>query len=405
MNCQQQENTAVSATYQRRVLHSAMMGLGLEGMDIMFFSFALSAIKTAFDITSSEAGLIATVTNIGMLVGGLIFGLMADKYGRVRVFTYTIFLFAIATALTACATNVYWVYILRFLAGVGGGGEFGIGMAMVADVYAPKERGRASSMVSIGGQAGSVAAALLAAYIIPWLGWRALFVIGIAPIFWIYFARKQLQETPVWLNARKKSSIELVSIKRLFSTPTTTFTTLILMVMASVQVAGYFGLMIWLPTILQNQLGLTVTTSSLWMISTIFGMCVGMLVFGQIMDKLGEKYAFPCFLIAASIAVFLYVYVSNEVALLLGGMVVGFFVNGMSAGYGALISNHYPIVIRSTANNVIFNTGRAIGGLSPFAIGYFLDYYSMFVAMAFLATLYMISLLMIILLPKNTIDM
>ncbi|WP_392558829.1 MFS transporter [Orbus mooreae] len=391
----------ISPRYQKRVLRSAMMGLGLEGMDIMFLSFALSSIIQTFGISSAEAGLIATVTNIGMLVGGVIFGLLADKYGRVRIFTYTIFLFAIATALTACATNIYWVYILRFLAGVGGGGEFGIGMAMVADVYNAKQRGRASAMISLGGQAGAVTAALLAAIIIPWLGWRALFVIGILPVFWVYFVRKHLEETPSWLQQKKKQVTDKIRIADLFLTPKIAFTTIALTIMAAVQVAGYYGLMNWLPSILQKQLGLSVTGSSLWMISTILGMCLGMFTFGQFMDRLGAKKAYPLFLIAAAISIFVYVYISNSVALLIGGTVVGFFVNGMSAGYGALISNHYPTEIRSTANNVIFNTGRAIGGFSPFIIGYFLEYHSMLVAMSFLAGLYMISLLMIILLPKR----
>ncbi|GAA5109397.1 MFS transporter [Orbus sasakiae] len=400
MEQQKIEQSNITPTYQRRVLRSAMMGLGLEGMDIMFLSFALSSIITTFGISSAQAGLIATVTNLGMLAGGVIFGLLADKYGRVKIFTYTIFLFAIATALTAFATNIYWVYVLRFLAGVGGGGEFGIGMAMVADVYAANKRGRASSMISLGGQAGAVAAAVLAAFIIPWLGWRALFIIGIVPVFWIYFVRKHLAETPAWLDQRKKKVTEQISISTLFCTPQTTFTTIALTVMAAVQVAGYYGLMNWLPSILQKQLGLSVTGSSLWMISTIVGMCLGMITFGQIMDRLGAKRAYPLFLIAAGISIFVYVYISNSVALLIGGTVVGFFVNGMSAGYGALISNHYPTAIRSTANNVIFNTGRAIGGFSPFIIGYFLEYHSMLIAMTFLAALYALSLIMIILLPS-----
>lgn len=400
MEQQKIEQSNITPTYQRRVLRSAMMGLGLEGMDIMFLSFALSSIITTFGISSAQAGLIATVTNLGMLAGGVIFGLLADKYGRVKIFTYTIFLFAIATALTAFATNIYWVYVLRFLAGVGGGGEFGIGMAMVADVYAANKRGRASSMISLGGQAGAVAAAVLAAFIIPWLGWRALFIIGIVPVFWIYFVRKHLAETPAWLDQRKKKVTEQISISTLFCTPQITFTTIALTVMAAVQVAGYYGLMNWLPSILQKQLGLSVTGSSLWMISTIVGMCLGMITFGQIMDRLGAKRAYPLFLIAAGISIFVYVYISNSVALLIGGTVVGFFVNGMSAGYGALISNHYPTAIRSTANNVIFNTGRAIGGFSPFIIGYFLEYHSMLIAMTFLAALYALSLIMIILLPS-----
>ncbi|XKM12893.1 MFS transporter [Orbaceae bacterium ac157xtp] len=404
MEQQSRDQSGVTPAYQKRVLYSAMMGLGLEGMDIMFLSFALTSIITTFGISSAEAGLIATVTNIGMLVGGIIFGLLADKFGRVKIFTYTIFLFAIATALTAFASNIYIVYVLRFLAGVGGGGEFGIGMAMVADVYARNERGRASSMISLGGQAGGAVAAILAAFIIPWFGWQALFIIGILPVFWVYFVRKNLAETPAWLDQQKKKATVDISIRRLFCDSKTTFTTIALIIMASVQVAGFYGLMNWLPSILQKQFDLSVTNSSLWMISTIIGMSLGMVTFGQIMDRLGAKRAYPLFLIAAGISIFVYVYISNSLALLIAGTVVGFFVNGMSAGYGALISNHYSTEIRSTANNIIFNSGRAIGGFSPLIIGYFLDHYSMFVAMTFLASLYVLSLIMITVLPNINVN-
>lgn len=391
----------ITPQYKKRVLASGMLGLGLEGMDIMFLSFALTSIIAEFGISQSEAGMIASVTNIGMLIGGLIFGLLADRYGRVKIFTYTIFIFAIATALTAFANNIYLVYLLRFIAGIGAGGEFGIGIALVADVYARNERGRASSFISIGGQIGGVSAALLSALIIPWLGWRALFIVGVIPVFWAYYVRHNLAETPSWLKQQNNPTVKNASLRYLFLNKRTTYTTLALTIMASVQVAGFYGLMNWLPSILQKQLGLSIAGSSLWMISTIVGMCLGILTFGQILDRLGAKKAYTLFLIISGGAIFIYVYVSSSFALLLGGAVVGFFVNGMSAGYGALISNHYPLAIRSTANNAIFNTGRAIGGLSPIMIGYLLQYHSMLIAMSFLAILYALSLVMILSLPVS----
>lgn len=163
--------------------------------------------------------------------------------------------------------------------------------------------------------------------------------------------------------------------------------------MAIVQVAGYFGLMNWLPSILQNKAGLSISGSSIWMIATIIGMSLGMLVFGQIMDKIGAKTAYASFLIASAIAVFAYSFADSAMLILVGGAIVGFFANGMNAGYGAIVGNLYPTHIRATANNIIFNIGRAIGGFSSIAIGFFLDNYSLTVAMAFLTVLYCISLI------------
>lgn len=166
--------------------------------------------------------------------------------------------------------------------------------------------------------------------------------------------------------------------------------------MAIAQVAGYFGLMNWLPSILQNKVGLTVSGSSYWMIVTIVGMSVGMLFFGQIMDKVGAKFAYSLFLIASAIAVFIYSFADSGTAILIGGAAVGFFCNGMNAGYGAIVGNLYPSHIRATANNIIFNIGRAVGGFSSVFIGFFLDNYSLTIAMLFLSVLYIVSLLSVL---------
>ncbi|WP_353422046.1 MFS transporter [Staphylococcus simulans] len=386
-------------SYSNKILASSMLGFGLENMDIMFLAFTLSSIINEFHISSAEAGLIASITNFGMLFGGIIFGVLADKYGRIRIFTYTIFIFAIATALLSVSSNIYMVYILRFIAGMGGGGEFGIGMALVAEVFKKQRLGRVSSVVAIGGQVGALIAALLAAAILPHLGWRALFLIGVVPVILAFYIRRNLDETESWKQAKANRTLEKKNqspIGLLFNTKHMAHTTIALTIMSSVQVAGYFGLMNWLPSILQKQHGLSVSNSSLWTISTIVGMSLGMFAFGQILDRFGAKLSYTIFLIASAASVFIYVFAQSAVALLIGGAFVGFFVNGMFAGYGAVISSYYPTHIRSTANNVVFNIGRALGGLSPIAIGYLMDHYGMSTTMIFLACLYMISLVMML---------
>lgn len=142
---------------------------------------------------------------------------------------------------------------------------------------------------------------------------------------------------------------------------------------------------------LQKSQGLSVSSSALWTISTAVGMIAGMLVFGQIMDRLGAKKAYGIFLLASAVAVFLYSYAAGAAGVLIGGAVVGFFSNGMFAGYGALISSFYPVEIRSTATNTIFNFGRAVGGFSPILVGYILQHYDMTAAMIYLAILFCVS--------------
>ncbi|KAB0445133.1 MFS transporter [Lysinibacillus fusiformis] len=393
--------------YRKKTVVASVAGLTLEGMDIMFISFAMTMIIAEFNIDLATGGLISSITNIGMLLGGIIFGVLADKYGRVKVFTYTIILFAIGTALTGVATSIEQVYVYRFIAGLGAGGEYGIGMALVAEAWPKNKQGRASSYVSVGAQYGVILAALLSAIILPTLGWRALFFVGVLPVIFAFIVRKNLHESPEWLASQnnQRNKEKKGKLAQLFATPRVTMTTLTLILMATIQIAGYNGLMIWLPSMLQKSQGLSVSSSALWTISTAVGMIIGMLTFGRFMDRFGAKRAFGIFLLASACAVFLYSFATGAVAILMGGAIVGFFSNGMFAGYGALISSFYPVQIRSTATNTIFNFGRAIGGFSPIFVGYILQSYDMTVVMIYLAALYGISFMVMLTLKGSTEDL
>ncbi|MDD6420492.1 MAG: MFS transporter [Lactobacillus delbrueckii] len=395
------DNTSSMSTNQKWVLASMSSGFLLENMDVMFLSFSLSEIIAQMHISSAAGGWIGTFTNLGMFFGGALFGLLGDRIGRVKTFSYTIFLFAIATGLTYFAHNITALYALRFLAGIGAGGEYGVGIALIAENFQANQIGRASSVAAVGGQIGSIVAALLAAWIIPAYGWNTLFLFGVVPVVLTYFVRRHVKESDEFLAAHKKAeeTSEKISFSRLFETPRLALQTLGLMLMTIVQIAGYFGLMNWLPSIVQQKQGLSVSGSSYWMIATIIGMSIGMMVFGTIMDKIGPRWAFGIFLLGSAVVVFAIVNVTSYWAMLLAGALTGFFSNGMFGGYGAVISQLYPTEIRSTANNLIMNTGRAIGGFSSVIIGALMDHYNLYVVMGFLSALYIISFLVMISLP------
>lgn len=397
------ERRTTRMDYRKKTVVASVAGLTLEGMDIMFISFAMSMIIAEFHIDMAAGGLISSITNLGMLAGGVIFGILADKFGRVRIFTYTILLFAVGTALTGLAQNIEQVYLFRFIAGLGAGGEYGIGMALVAEAWPKNKQGRASSYVSVGAQYGVILAALLSAMILPSWGWRGLFFVGLAPVIFAFIVRKKLDESPVWVESQKKKQLvqKQGKLKQLFATPRIAVTTVALAIMATVQIAGYNGLMIWLPSMLQQSQGLSVSSSALWTISTAAGMIAGMLTFGQFMDRFGMKRSYGIFLAASAVAVFFYSFASGSTGLLIGGAIVGFFSNGMFAGYGALISKYYSVEIRSTATNTIFNFGRALGGLSPILVGYILQHANVTVAMTYLALLYCISFIAMVSLQKG----
>lgn len=379
--------------YQRKVLLSTSAGIALENMDIMFLAFSLSSMIATFHISGTQAGMIATITNLGMLVGGIFFGLMADKYGRIKVFSQTVLLFSIASLLMFFASNIYLVYLFRFIAGIGAGGEYGACMSLISESFSKKQIGRASSIAGIGAQVGAALAAILAAVVIPWLGWKMLYVIGVLPVLMVLVIRRGLKEPEDFQKTRATG--KTTKLSHLFETKHLAWQTIGLSIMVTVQIAGYFGLMNWLPSIMQAQLGLSVSGSSLWTVSTIVGMSLGMLTFGIIMDKLGPRTAFTIFLLCSSLSVFLLVMAHSQWSLVAAAVVVGYFINGMYGGYGAIISSLYPTEIRATANNFIMNLGRAVGGFSSIVIGFLMDHYNLTAVIIFLSSIYLVSLLVL----------
>lgn len=393
------ESTAAISNQQRWTLASTSAGFALENMDVMLLSFALSSIIADLHLSAGQAGLISSITNVGMLVGGLIFGLIGDRYGRVKTFSYTIFIFAFATTAMAFANSINLIYLCRFLTGIGAGGEYGVGIALISERFASNQIGRKTSVAAIGGQIGAVFAAILAAIILPRLGWHALFLIGLIPVGLTYFVRRHVHETPAFIQAHQTKSTTHFTIAPLFNSPRIAYQTIALTVMSVVQIAGYFGLMNWLPAIMQKQLHVSVAGSSIWMLATIGGMIIGMMTFGQILDHFGPQVAFGLFLTGAALSVYIFTLATNIATMLLAGALIGFFSNGMFGGYGAVISHLYPTDVRSTANNVIVNIGRAIGGFSSLAIGVLMEHFSVNVVMMCLAGMYLVSLAVMLTIP------
>lgn len=397
-----QKNEHIQLTRnQKLVLTSSSLGFGLENMDVLFLSFTMSSIIASLHVSAGAAGLIGTITNWGMLLGGVLFGMLGDRFGRVKTFTYTIFVFALATALMSIANNITSIYIFRFIAGIGAGGEYGLGITLISEAFPKKELGRMSSIASIGGQVGAVAAAIIAAFVIPSLGWHALYLFGLLPIILVFFVRRHIKESAEFLRVKENRKITIIhAIKKyMFADLGTAWTSIGLMIMTTVQIAGYFGLMNWLPSIVEQQSHLSVKGSSLWMISTIIGMSIGMMTFGTIFDKMGPRLSFGIFLLASAVLVYALAYAHSIGLLLIIGAVVGFFSNGMYGGYGAIVSRIYPTEVRSSANNIIVGVGRAVGGTSSLVIGLIMERYSLIVVMLFLSILYLISFTVMMTLP------
>ncbi|MBG9987478.1 MFS transporter [Aerococcaceae bacterium DSM 111176] len=389
----------------KKALFASIIASGLDDVNVMFLSFTLTSIIADLSLNGAEAGLIASITNIGMLFGGLVFGALGDKYHKFTMLKITVAIFSIATGLIFFTDNIMHLYILRFIAGIGVGGEYGIAIAVMAGIVKPEQMGRISSLNGIIGQVGSITSAIIAGLFLGTLGWRGLFLIGFAPLLFVAWMHFSIDKDAISDRGSSTADKEKVgSFKLLFANKTLTHQTIGLMIMTTVQIAGYFGMMNWLPSMIQTQLNISVSGSTTWMITTIIGMSIGMFVFGNLIDRIGPRLAYTIFLIMSAISVYLYSFASTPMTVLIGGAIVGFFVNGMFCGYGAVVTRLYPYEIRSLANNTILNVGRAVGGFSSVVIGYILDHSSITMVMLFLASLYIISLITMLTIPNLSED-
>ncbi|MFC0386041.1 MFS transporter [Muricoccus vinaceus] len=386
----------------RKALWGSAVGYAMDGFDLLILGFMLRAIAGELGLSQPEAASLVTSTLVGAVLGGLIFGMLSDRLGRVRVLTWTIVLFAVFTGLCALAQGYWDLLAYRTIAGIGLGGEFGIGMALVAETWPASKRARASSYVGLGWQAGVLLAAVATPLLLPIIGWRGMFAVGVLPAFVAWAIRRTLHE-PEMFTARSAAAVrEGFPLRLLVKDAETTKISLGLVILCSVQNFGYYGVMIWLPNYLNSRFGYGLTQSAVWTAVTILGMAVGIYAFGQIADRVGRRPAFLSYMIGAAVMVVVYAQLTGPTALLIGGAVMGFFVNGMLGGYGALMSELYPTAARATAQNVLFNIGRAVGGFGPVVVAAIAGTHGFQFAIAALAALYVLDMLALwLLIPER----
>lgn len=377
--------------YAWKVLAGAAIGYAMDGFDLLILGFMLPAISAALHLSGQQAGALVTWTLIGAVAGGVIFGALSDQFGRVRVLTWTILLFAVFTGLCAFAQGFWDLLVYRTIAGIGLGGEFGIGMALAAEAWPATKRARVSSYVALGWQSGVLLAALLTPLVLPHIGWRGMFALGVLPAVIAWVLRNKLHEPDVFAKSRQPASATS-RIGLLFANGRAVRTSLGIVVLCSVQNFGYYGIMIWMPTFLSKQLGFSLTRSGLWTAVTVLGMMGGVWLFGHLADRIGRKPTFLLYQIGAVVMVLTYSRLSDSVTMLWAGALMGMFVNGMVGGYGTLISEAYPTAVRATAQNLLWNVGRAIGGLGPLVVGAVATQYSFQIAIALLAALYVLAM-------------
>jgi MFS family permease len=355
-----------------RALFAAQLGWMLDAMDFLLFTFALLPIQKEFGLSKQDVTLPILAALVASAIGGIAFGRIADRIGRVRAMSISILLYSGATAGMATSHTLAQLVAWRILVGLGMGGEWSCGSVLVAETWPAQHRAKAMGIMQAGWAIGAMIAAGLSALVLERFGWRVLFLIGAAPAVLAFFLRRTVDEPEVWREQQRTQTRS--RWLEIFGPEFLRRTVLATLLAASVLVA-FWGVTSWLPAFLATPLaeggaGLTVTKSAAWLIVLQLGAFFGYISFGWIADRIGRRPAFTLFMIAATIVVPLFAFgARSPLALLTLGPLVGYFAHGYFSLFGAMLAELFPTRIRASAQGFCYNTGRLASAFAPYAIG------------------------------------
>jgi MFS family permease len=385
-----------------RALFAAQLGWMLDAMDFLLFSFAVIPIREEFHLSNGTMGALTSVALIAGAVGGMAFGRLADRLGRVRALSLSILLYSAATAGLATSAALWQLVAWRIAIGFGMGGEWSCGSVLVAETWPAEHRGKAMGLMQSGWAIGALIAAAASALIIGRYGWRVLFLIGALPAIAAFFIRRSVEEPVVWRDRPGEAS----RWSEMFAKPFLRRTVIATLLSSSVLVA-YWGVTSWLPAFLATPIakggaGLTVTTSAKWLIALQVGAFFGYISFGWIADRIGRRPAFTFFMIAATLLVPLFAfYARTPMMLLTLGPLLGFFAHGYFSLFGAMLAELFPTRIRAGAQGFCYNGGRLASAAAPLLIGRASQTYSFALVITCAAFFFALGGILVWLLPET----
>ena len=367
----------------RRALIAAGLGWMLDSFDVMLYALVLAALMADLGISRETAGLLGSATLLSSAAGGLIFGIVADRIGRTRALMASVLIYSVFTAACGLAQTAAQLAVFRVLLGIGMGGEWASGAALVSETWPDEHRGKALGLMQSAWAIGYGAAALVTMIVLPLWGWRAVFFVGILPAFFTLWVRRRVEEPQIWLEARarriaghdtREASVPRTGVlAEIFGRPLLRLT-VPLTFMNACTMFGWWGFNLWLPGYLslpleEGGMGFSSTTMTSFIVVMQVGMWFGYVTFGFVSDAIGRKRAYVFYTLAAAVLILAYVSIRSPVVLLLLGPFVAFFATGHFSGFGAVTAEIYPTRVRATAQGFTYNIGRVGSAVAPFAVG------------------------------------
>jgi MFS family permease len=359
---------------ERRTYWACFAGFGLDSMDSTIYALVIPALIATIGLTKPEAGYLGSAALVGAAVGGWGAGILADRIGRVRILQLTIVWVALCTLAAAFATGFNTLFIIRFLQGLGYGGEAAVGGVLISEVVRPSLRGRVAASVQSSyaiGYAISVGLLPVISSLFPEaIGWRVMFAIGVVPAFLVLFIRRLVPESGIY-RENKAKGVEAAPFWEIF-VPEHLSRTLPAAIMSTGIFGGAYVMITWLPTYLRTALNLTVTTSTGYLALNILGSLVGPLLYGWLSDRIGRRPAFMVFLVAQSInaGIYLLAPIGANTTIVLS-FFLGAFQGALASGMLPTFAELFPTRIRANGQGFCLGGGRGFGSVVPAAVGVF----------------------------------
>jgi MFS family permease len=360
---------AESSRDDKRTLLAASLGWMLDSMDVMLYALVLGQVQREMHLSAAMSGAMMSVTLVAAAIGGLAFGWFADRHGRVRALTLSVLMYSVATGMCGLTHTAGQFMACRVLLGLGMGGEWASGAALVAETWPARHRGKALAFVQSSWAVGYALGALIVALVMPRFGWRAVFFVGIAPALIALWLQRGVREPEAWQHDRKSK----VPVGQLFR-GTMGRSLLVCASMNAATLFAWWGLFTWVPRFLslpvaEGGRGLSIVSTSEWTIAMQVGTFLGYIVFGYLADRFSRKYTYISYLLIAALLVPIFAFVRNPIALLAIGPLVGFFGTGYFSGFSVIASELFPTSLRGSAMGFAYNVGRIVSAAAPYLIG------------------------------------
>src|SRR5580658_6167490 len=356
---------------ERKSLIAGGLGWMLDAMDVMLYSLVLAFLIREFAMDTRTAGLLNSLTLVASGIGGLLFGILADRIGRIRSLMAAILVYALASAACGFSHTIPQLATFRFVLGLGMGGEWTTGAALIAETWRAEHRGKALGLMQSAYAIGEAIAALVVALVLPHFGWRPVFFVGVLPAFLVFWIQRRVPEPELWKQRAARK--EKVSLHRLFEKGVLR-NGILATTMNACSMFGYWGLFTWIPAYLslppsQGGRGLSLVTTTTFFLVLCLGKWLGYALFGFFSDAFGRRKPYFLYLLIAAILVPIYGMSRSGFWLLALGPLVAFFGTGYFSGYAAIASELFPGEIRAAAMGLSYNIGRGLSAVAPFAVG------------------------------------